>query len=54
MIGQQQTGVRGNTLWVGALGEGGASTGINGSQLDNTASTAGAVYVYTRSGTTWT
>ena len=39
----------GNTLVVGAPGE--ASAGI---ETDNTAPSAGAVYVYTRSGTTWT
>jgi hypothetical protein len=44
----------GNTLAVGAEFEDSASVGINGNQADNTASGAGAVYVYTRSGTTWT
>ena len=44
----------GNTLAVGAYGEDSAATGINGNQSDNSASTAGAVYVFTRSGTTWT
>src|SRR6266705_2462246 len=39
----------GNTLAVGAPGE--ASAGI---ETDNSAPSAGAVYVYTRSGTTWT
>ena len=36
----------GNTLAVGANGEGGNATGINGNQADNAASQSGAVYVY--------
>jgi len=44
----------GNTLVVGAPGETSAAIGIGGNQADNTAASAGAVYVYTRSGTTWT
>jgi len=44
----------GNTLAVGAPGEDSAATGINGNQGDNSASFAGAVYVYTRTGGTWT
>jgi len=43
----------GNTLAVGAIGEDGAATGIGGNQADNTAANAGAVYVFTRSGTSW-
>ena len=43
----------GNTLAVGADREGSAATGINGNQSDNMASTAGAVYVFTRSGGQW-
>ncbi len=43
----------GDTLAVGADSEYSAATGINGNQGDNSASHAGAVYVYTRSGTTW-
>src|SRR5712691_5889610 len=41
--------IDGNTLVVGAPGE--ASGGI---ETDNSAPSAGAVYVYTRSGATWT
>src|SRR5712691_7897054 len=41
----------GNTLAVGAPGEASAN---GGNPADNTAPAAGAVYVYTRSGTTWT
>ncbi len=43
----------GNSLAVGAVGESSAATGINGSQTDNSASNAGAVYVFTRSTNTW-
>jgi hypothetical protein len=43
----------GNTLVVGAPGEASAATGINGSQSDNSQPSSGAVYVYSRSGTTW-
>jgi hypothetical protein len=43
----------GNTLAVGAPLEDSAATGIDGNQADNTAIDAGAVYVFTRAGTTW-
>ena len=43
----------GDTLAVGADGESSNATGVNGSQSDNSASKSGAVYVFTRSGTTW-
>jgi hypothetical protein len=36
----------GNTLAVGAFGERSAATGVNGDQADNSASVAGAVYVF--------
>jgi hypothetical protein len=36
----------GNTLAVGAGGEGGSATGIGGNQVDNSASFSGAVYLY--------
>ncbi|HEX7841343.1 MAG TPA: hypothetical protein VF469_27885 [Kofleriaceae bacterium] len=36
----------GSTLAVGAVGEDSAATGINGNQADNSASRAGAVYVF--------
>ena len=42
-----------NTLAVSAVGEASKATGIDGDQADNSASFAGAVYVFTRSGTTW-
>lgn len=43
----------GTTLAVGAPGEDSGATGINGDQHDGSASAAGAVYVYTRTGTSW-
>jgi hypothetical protein len=43
----------GTTLAVGACGEAGSSAGIDGDQNDNTAPNSGAVYVFTRSGGTW-
>jgi hypothetical protein len=43
----------GNTLAVGAHLEDSGAAGINGNQEDASAEDAGAVYVYTRSGTTW-
>jgi hypothetical protein len=43
----------GNTVAVGAPNEDSAAKGINGNQDDNSADEAGAVYLYTRSGTTW-
>ncbi|HWO19525.1 MAG TPA: FG-GAP repeat protein, partial [Kofleriaceae bacterium] len=44
----------GDTLAVGALCEDSAATGVDGNQADNSASSAGAAYVFVRSGTTWT
>src|SRR2546422_3735860 len=44
----------GNTLAVGVPGEASVATGIGGDQTNNAAASAGAVYVYIRSGTTWT
>ena len=43
----------GNTLAVGATGEDSAATGIGGNPNDNSVLFAGAVYVFTRGGTTW-
>ncbi|MEO8438605.1 MAG: FG-GAP repeat protein, partial [Spartobacteria bacterium] len=45
--------VSGNTVVVGADLESSNATGVNGDQSDNSASQAGAVYVFVRSGTTW-
>jgi hypothetical protein len=44
----------GNTLAVGARGEGSTSTGVGGVETDDSAPFAGAAYVFTRSGATWT
>ena len=44
----------GQTVVVGAPKEDSVSTGVNGSQGDNTAKEAGAAYVYTRAGVLWT
>ncbi len=43
----------GNTLVVGAQQENSNATGVNGDQLNIAATSAGAAYVFTRSGTTW-
>ncbi|MDH3646493.1 MAG: cadherin-like beta sandwich domain-containing protein [Gammaproteobacteria bacterium] len=40
----------GSTMAVGALNEQSAATGVNGDETDNSASRAGAVYVFTRDG----
>jgi hypothetical protein len=46
--------ISGNTIVVGAYQEDSNATSINGSGSNNSASAAGAAYVFTRSGTTWT
>ena len=46
--------IDGNTIVISSIREDSAATGINGSQSDSNAADAGAAYVYTRSGTTWT
>jgi hypothetical protein len=43
----------GDTLAVGADQEDSNATGINGDEADNSLSSSGAVYMYTRSGTQW-
>jgi cysteine-rich repeat protein len=43
----------GNTLAVGAIGEGSSATGIDGNQADNSALQSGAVYVFVRDGNVW-
>ena len=44
----------GDTLAVGAVWEASNATGIDGDQSDNTEWQTGAVYVFIRSGSTWT
>ena len=46
--------VQGDTVAIGSLFEDSNAQGINGDETDNTFPSAGAVYVFTRSGTTWT
>ncbi len=43
----------GNTLAVGAHLEDSGAAGLNGDQEDATSEDSGAVYIYTRTGTTW-
>ena len=43
----------GSRLAVGAVGEESNATGIDGEQADNSAVGAGAVYVFSRTGTSW-
>ena len=43
----------GNTLAVSAIFEDGGGTGIDADQSDNSVNESGAVYVFTRSGETW-
>lgn len=45
--------VSGNTLVVGASEEDSNATGVNGNQGNNSATAAGAAYVFVRSGSTW-
>jgi len=44
----------GSTMAVGAIAEDSAAQQINGDQKDDSQQTAGAVYVYARTGATWT
>ena len=44
----------GNTMAIGATGEDSSATGINGNEADNNGFNSGAVYVFSRSGSTWT
>ena len=43
----------GNTIAIGSIGESSSATGINGNQTDNSAPSAGAVYVFVRTGAGW-
>jgi hypothetical protein len=43
----------GNTLAVSAYMEASSAVGVDGLQTDNTKAASGAVYVFTRAGTTW-
>ena len=46
-------GVAGDTVVVGAYAEASNASGVNGNQADNSMPSAGAAYVFVRSGTTW-
>src|SRR5437867_499740 len=46
--------ISGDTVVVGAPGEGSNATGVNGDQSNNSAPNAGAAYVFVRNGTNWT
>ena len=45
--------ISGDTLAVGAPGEASCARGLNGNQADNGCFGSGAVYVFTRTGSTW-
>lgn len=45
--------VQGDLIAVGAPGESGGSAGVDGDQLDNSQSMAGAVYLFRRRGESW-
>jgi hypothetical protein len=49
----QSVSVSGDTVVVGAPWEGSNATGVGGNQSDNSAGSSGAVYVFTRTGTSW-
>jgi hypothetical protein len=49
----QSVAVSGDLVVVGARGESSGAAGVNGNQNDNSKSSAGAAYVFTRSGATW-
>jgi hypothetical protein len=46
--------ISGDTIVVSARGEDSGATGANGDQSDNSVEISGALYVFVRSGTTWT
>ncbi len=45
--------ISGDTVVAGAYGEDSSTAGVDGNQADNSASYAGAAYVFVRSGTAW-
>lgn len=45
--------IDGDTIAIGAIRESSSAQGVNGDQLDNSLGWSGAVYVFERSGTTW-
>ena len=49
----ESVSISGDTIVVGAFLEGSSATGVDGNESDNSAFRAGAAYVFSRSGTTW-
>ncbi len=49
----ESVAISGDTIVVGGEGEDSNATGVNGNQADNSASIAGAGYVFVRDGTNW-
>jgi hypothetical protein len=49
----ESVALEGDTLVVGAYKEDSNAAGVDGSQADNSTADSGAVYVFVRSGTTW-
>jgi hypothetical protein len=45
--------ISGDTIVAGALGESSASTGVGNNQVDDTAQSSGAAYVFVRNGSNW-
>ncbi len=45
--------ISGDTIVVGAFGEASNAGGVNGNQADNSVASAGAAYVFVRSGSAW-
>jgi hypothetical protein len=45
--------ISGNTIVIGAWGEGSNARGVNGNQNDNSAADSGAAYIFVRDGTNW-
>src|SRR5439155_1221248 len=50
----ESVALSGNTLAGGTRDDASAATGVRGNQADNSAANSGAVYVFVRTGTTWT
>lgn len=49
----RKVAISGDTVLVGASGEDSNATGVNGNQTNDSAADAGAAYIFTRNGTTW-
>jgi len=54
VFGSMALSADGNTMAVGAQHEDSGATGINGNQTDESAASAGALYIFVRSGAVWT